>query len=487
MRRIFTFLVLFFLNLSALRAQNRQLMYDFTEIPQSLLLNPGTKIGYQWYAGVPMLSGLSLHAGSSGLVVNDLFADDGLDINDKIRDRAINGMTPRDELSGTYQVELISGGFRGRNRPDIFYSFGIYHEGDAIGYWFGDLAELAWEGNAGQLGRRYNLGHFKTRGDMLNVFHFGVNKQLDNRWTVGARAKVYSGMMSFKSSTNSGYFLTDNGNNNLLVSVLDSDMQLLTSGLESVRQILRDDAANEVAEIRRELVKRGFFGGDLGLGVDIGFTYAFSDRLVLTGSLIDLGFMVYSSDVRNFTLEGRASVEGVEVIYPDALSNPDGQFWQQLVDQIEEFVPFEENQETYLSFRPTKFYGSLRYNFGEAIRGGASSDCECDYRNRGSNRTQVPGYRNSVGAQLYMINRPRGPQAALTVFYQRRFWNALALKATYTADKFTLANVGLGMSLQAGPVEFYLLADNLLGYRNLAASHIQSFQFGLNILSWGRN
>ena len=43
------------------------------------------------------------------------------------------------------------------------------------------------------------------------------------------------------------------------------------------------------------------------------------------------------------------------------------------------------------------------------------------------------------------------------------------------------------MSLQAGPVEFYLLADNLLGYRNLAASHIQSFQFGLNILSWGRN
>ena len=43
------------------------------------------------------------------------------------------------------------------------------------------------------------------------------------------------------------------------------------------------------------------------------------------------------------------------------------------------------------------------------------------------------------------------------------------------------------MNLQAGPVEFYLLADNLLAYRNLADAHYASLMFGLNILSWGRN
>ncbi|MEM9143129.1 MAG: DUF5723 family protein, partial [Bacteroidota bacterium] len=92
-----------------LHAQNKQLLYDFGEIPQSLSVNPGTTVDFQWYAGVPVLSGISVHAGSSGITVNDIFADDGLDINDKVRDRAINGMGIRDELSGTYQIELLNG------------------------------------------------------------------------------------------------------------------------------------------------------------------------------------------------------------------------------------------------------------------------------------------------------------------------------------------------------------------------------------------
>jgi hypothetical protein len=63
----------------------------------------------------------------------------------------------------------------------------------------------------------------------------------------------------------------------------------------------------------------------------------------------------------------------------------------------------------------------------------------------------------------------------------------MAVKATYTVNKFSATNVGLGLNLQAGPVEFYLLADNLLAYRNLADAHFASLQFGLNILSWSRN
>ncbi|MEO9893526.1 DUF5723 family protein, partial [Aurantibacter sp.] len=64
--------------------------------------------------------------------------------------------------------------------------------------------------------------------------------------------------------------------------------------------------------------------------------------------------------------------------------------------------------------------------------------------------------------------------------------SVLALKTSYTVDKFSFTNIGLGLNLQAGPVNFYVLADNLLGYQNLASSHYQSFQIGLNIISWGK-
>ena len=64
---------------ATLCAQNKQLLYDFYEIPQSLLLNPGVKTPYKWHSGVPLLSAFSFQAGSSGITVSDLFANDGID------------------------------------------------------------------------------------------------------------------------------------------------------------------------------------------------------------------------------------------------------------------------------------------------------------------------------------------------------------------------------------------------------------------------
>ena len=86
-----------------------------------------------------------------------------------------------------------------------------------------------------------------------------------------------------------------------------------------------------------------------------------------------------------------------------------------------------------------------------------------------------------------MIKRPRGVQAALTGFYQRNLGRTLSLRTTYTVDKYSWTNVGLGINLQAGPVNFYVLADNILDYANLADSPYASLQFGFNIISWNEN
>ncbi len=484
MRNFRLFLLTLFLGSVVLYAQNKQVLYDFTEIPQALLINPGMQTDYQWYAGIPALSGISLQAGSSGITVHDIFADDGVDINEKIRQKAIFGMGITDELSGTHQIDLLNGGFRGKNRPRDFYSFGIYHEGDAIGYWFKDLAILAYQGNADQLGREFDLSHLKTRGEILNVFHFGVNRQMNSKLTLGARAKIYSGIIDFTSTNNDGYFVTNVGQNNLLANTIVADMQLRTSGIEEFRAALSDDTVDEATEIRKLITKRGFLGGDLGLGMDLGFTYQLNEQTVITASLLDLGFIYHSGATRNFTLNGSATVEGVEIILPDALSDPSADFWQDLVDEIEALVPFEENNNAYITFRPTKLYSSIRYNFGKPTQSGVP--CDCDYRTSGQKGSTVQ-YQNSVGGQLYAINRPRGPQTALTAFYLRRFGRAMAVKTTYTIDKFSMTNIGLGLNFQAGPVNFYAIADNLLAYQNIADAHYASFQIGLNIISWGKN
>ena len=62
---------------SVLLAQNKAVLYNFTAIPQSLSLNPGADVTYRWYAGVPLLSGISANVGSTGFSAYDLFADNG--------------------------------------------------------------------------------------------------------------------------------------------------------------------------------------------------------------------------------------------------------------------------------------------------------------------------------------------------------------------------------------------------------------------------
>nr|WP_299385708.1 DUF5723 family protein [Allomuricauda sp.] len=478
-------LVVLFSGTATTFAQNKELMYDFYEIPQSLMINPGVKTTQKWHAGIPVLSGFSFQAGSSGVTVNDLFANDGVDFTTKVRERLVNGMSRRDDFSTTSQIEGIFVGFRGKNRPEDYYSFGMYGETDVIVYWPRDLAILAFEGNGGDnIGRSFDLGDLSLRGEMVNVFHFGINRKVNNTLTVGARAKIYSGIFQFQSTGNKGAFTTTQGQDNIYRTTVNADLQLQTAGINGISDILDEDTSNTQQELTDLFRKRVLLGGNLGLGFDAGFTYKLSPQTTITGSILDLGFIYNSKDVRNFTLNGSASNEGITVFLPEDINDLDNDLWQNLVDEIEEAIPFEENDSGYISFRPLKLYGSIRYDYGQA-ESTFSRDCGCAITvTEGTNSDM---YRNSVGAQLFMMKRPRGIQPALTGFYQKRLGRTLALKTTYTIDKYSFSNIGLGLNLQAGPVNFYILGDNLLGYANVPDSHYASLQFGFNIISWNDN
>lgn len=460
-----------------LMAQNKQILYDFNEIPQSLMINPGVESDFKWYSGVPLISGVSGYAGSNGISVNDIFAEDGLDINDKVRNRMVYDLGSKDEFSGNVQLEFINVGFRGA-KPNVFYSLGAYLELDEIAYWPRDYAYLIFDGNAVQLDRRFNLGDLKSRGSLVTVYHLGINKKIDSRLSVGARGKIYSGIVDYNSTRNKGYLVNTEGQNNTLSTTLSSDLELRTSGFGQL------DQASDNGTTTNTLMKRALFGGDLGLGIDLGFSYRFNEQTVFTASVLDLGFIYHNGDTQNYSLNGTASSEGIQINVLREFSNLNRDFWQDLVDEIEELIPFEETNSSYLTFRPTKLNTSLRYDFGKPL-GNSGGDCDCTINGKEENIPRL-AFRNSVGAHLFIVNRPRGPQTALTAFYMRRFGNILSLKGTYTADKFSYTNLGLGLNFQVGPVNLYAMADNLLSYRNVAASHYASFQLGLNIISWGR-
>ena len=81
---------------------------------------------------------------------------------------------------------------------------------------------------------------------------------------------------------------------------------------------------------------------------------------------------------------------------------------------------------------------------------------------------------------MFLMKRPKHIQWAFSLFYYRKLLKGLQLKTSYSVDAYSFANIGLGAATSLGPVQFYILADNLLDYQNLAKSQSVYLQFGFN-------
>ena len=92
-------------------AQNKQFLYGFHEIPQSLLENPGGEVNYTKHIGIPFLSGIYVNAGTSNNLISNLFVNDGLAIEDKLQS-IIFKLNSRDFISINEQLEIINIGFK---------------------------------------------------------------------------------------------------------------------------------------------------------------------------------------------------------------------------------------------------------------------------------------------------------------------------------------------------------------------------------------
>ncbi|WP_405562668.1 DUF5723 family protein [Polaribacter sp. Asnod6-C07] len=438
-------------------AQNKQVLYNFAELPQTQLLNPAAETNYKYYVGIPLLSGFSTDIGSTGLVLTDLFARDNININDKIAS-AFNKLTTQDFVKINTQIEVFSGGYRLNDKINL--SFGFYEEVDGIGYYAKDVYDLYSQGNSAHLNRSFSVSQIQYKLDVLGVLHFGISKKVDEKLTIGGRFKIYSASLNLESNNNTGTFTTVEGANNLYTHYFNNiNATFRTSGLVNAET----DRYNKDID---EYVKNTFLAGNLGLGFDAGFTYKVSPQLEFSGSILDLGFVSYSKNVKTTNVEGDFVFEGVNFLFGEDNVN----YWGEIDERFNEELPRTDNQDTYISWRPTKLNAAVKYSFGQR----KSKVC---YDNR-----YKDFYTDAIGVQIFSVFRPLRPQLALTAFYEKSLSNKIHTKFTYTVDDISYANLGAGLSMQLGKVNFYGMFDNILSYKNLSSSNSVSLQLGINLI-----
>lgn len=287
---------------------------------------------------------------------------------------------------------------------------------------------------------------------------------------LGGRFKIYSSLVDFRSTDNKGTFITEetpNGPNFYKHSLLNANVKIQTSGYSELDNLPEGSTPKDVFGV---LAGRYFFGGNLGLGVDLGLTYTLNDAWSLSASVLDLGFISHTKNVETYRASGSYELDGIELEFPENNNDPAPPYYQQLSDAIEAAVPIDTLTTNYTTLRPVKLNAGLNYGFSNTYRA-----CNCY-------ATGDELYDNNVGLQLFAVKRPRAFSGAATLYYDKRITNGLRGKFTYTIDAFSYTNIGALIAVTGKTFNFYIAADNLLSYRNLAKANALSLQLGFQFI-----
>jgi hypothetical protein len=441
---------------SSINAQ-QQLSFSFGEIPQNLMLNPGAETNFKSHYGIPVFSNLSFKAGFTGFTLADLFLNDSRDFNLKFEE-VLNKIDSDDYININTVVEVLSAGLRIDDKT--YVSFGFYEELDLITYFPKDITELVYYGNEPFLNRPFSISELVMKADMLGVLHAGMSRKVDEKLTIGGRLKIYSSSLNIETNNNSGTITATTNNTNIIRQTLDNlDAEIRTSGIT--------DSNGDANESFNDVFSNTLLGGNLGLGFDVGLTYHFSPQLEFTGSIIDVGFIKYSKNIRNYTAKGNYILDGINFEYN---SDDPSDYWEQLEEDFNANVPTGETENTYTSWRPMKINAALKYSFGEK----RSKFCYT--------KTHKQYYYNSIGFQIHTIMRPLKPQFSFTSFYEKSFSKKIHTKFTHTINDYSAAIFGVATSLRVGKLNIFGVLDNILAVTDVASANNISLNFGFNIV-----
>ena len=427
----------------------QQLSFSFGEIPQNLMLNPGAETNFKSHYGIPVFSNFQLTIGNTGFQMGDLFSNDSRDFNLKFEE-VLNKIDSDDYININTVIEVLSAGFRIDDKT--YVSFGFYEELDIITYLPKDISELVYYGNEPFLNRPFSVSEIVMKADILGVLHAGVSRKVDKKLTIGGRVKIYSSSLNVETNNNSGSITTTTNNINISRLTLQNlDAEIRTSGIADSNDVFSNT----------------LLGGNLGLGFDVGLTYHFSPQLEFTGSIIDIGFIKHSKNIRNFTAKGNYILDGINFEYN---SDDPIDYWQQLENDFKANVPTEETENAYTSWRPMKINAALKYSFGEK----RSKFCYT--------KTHKQYYYNSIGFQVHTIMRPLKPQFSFTSFYEKSLSKKIHTKFTHTINDYSSAIFGFATSLQVGKLNIFGVLDNILAVTDVASANNISLNFGFNIV-----
>ncbi|MFM7638094.1 MAG: DUF5723 family protein [Bacteroidota bacterium] len=423
------------------------LEFNNRHLAQSAYLNPAFMPQYKFSMGF----GSGLQAYHPGFNINT-FYNSATDAPTTIRN-IINDPNVNLNMSLDSRTEIFNAGFKSKNS---YLGFNLSNQSMGQLNIPKDLLGIAMFGNQEYYGKRANFDFSGTEFINYNEAKFSYGRSFGNKLNLGVSYSMINGIAHANLKTAYGYLETDTNINTIYQLKMGGafDAQTSLMGLNVMKAV--NDSTYDAEQVIADGILADPLGFNKGSALGFGFVYRANSHWRVSGSMNNIGKIIWDMGAESHKMTDKPwTFTGLDTSVTNDLKNVKVQ--DVLLDSMSTAF---ENQSTKLASYETKLH--QRYTIG------------IEYFFKPRSYIQF-AYGAGFGV--------KGDKSFARVNLHKELGEWVDLRLSYSLYDFNQAqhNVGVGVSLNLGPIQPWISINNISGLTAYDQSHFQSMRFGLNI------
>ena len=424
-------------------AQFDRTLYFLPSVPQGRNINPGYIPNYKFYIGVPIIS--SVRGG-----FNNSFSYEDIILRDEDKlvinlEHILSNVDDNTNINIGLMTEYITFGFKTNKNYFHFRVADILESHIVINK---ELIRLLHYGNGSPefLGQNVDIGGNLIDLNYYREYSLGYSRQINEKLSIGGSLKYIQGIAN--------------------VSTPNTDIEIYTDSVDFAITVKSNIEMNmSVPGIDDSEITPGHFlpnPNNKGFAFDIGGQYTINNDFEVFASVINIGSIKWTDNLKNFKTEDpnhEFSFEGFDISEYFENNEFDEDRIKTILDSIVDEFGIVETSEAYKTRLSPILNIGLNYNLTDKDEFGLLF------------RTQFSKNNNLITASLG---------------YTRKFgenFNVMVSNSFFSDSYF---NPGIGFAANIGPVQLYLINENITAPFMLNNSNVFIVRFGINLIFDGK-
>jgi hypothetical protein len=423
-----------FLSLLSASAQQEFTLYQFSGIAQQNLVNPAQMPDTKWTIGFPGFSSIKTSYTNKAYAPNQgIYIQDGILYVDP--EAFATNLSAKNYLNSQVQNQWFLVGFR-LNKHYFKLSAS---EKAAVDFAFPNtLFDFVLKGNAYYLGETVSISKLKLNATNYREVSLGYAYQLNDKWQVGGHLNLLFGLANLSNQKSSLSIYTDPESYDISIS---GNIEINSSGLNDI-------SGNTIDYLKTS--------NNFGLSLDLGVLFKPTEKWEISSSLMDLGYIRWKNDLKTLTNNNNSiTIKGLDLttLIDGGIFDGDSALID-IVDSLQNEFTLEEIAQKYTTALTPKWYGGAKFYINTKNR-----------------------LYSTAMLQFY----PTGVRFGMSFGYELDLNKYLGFTANYSLYANSYSNIGLGLRLQGGPIQVYIMTDSMLASFDLFNYRSVYFRFGLNV------